>query len=204
MIVISDVHGCFDTLKRLIDKLPQNEDICFVGDLIDRGPKSAQVVQFVIDNEFDCVMGNHEELMMCAVKWADFGSTEIWHRNGGMKTELSYGGDFELEKEHIQWMENLPIIKKYENIGLVVSHSSCANYLLNGEDIEYRDDVLWGRNFYPKKTSLFNVFGHSIVEKPVMKEWWAAIDTGCFANRKLTALQYPQMKIYQQKNVEGK
>jgi serine/threonine protein phosphatase 1 len=70
MIVIGDVHGGFDTLIKLIEKLP-NDNICFVGDLIDRGPKSAQVVDFVIENNYDCVLGNHEELMIHSEKYLD-------------------------------------------------------------------------------------------------------------------------------------
>lgn len=77
MIIIGDVHGGFDTLRKLVDKLPQDENICFVGDLIDRGPKSVEVVDFVIDNGFDCVLGNHEDLMIQAEKYLDMESAQI-------------------------------------------------------------------------------------------------------------------------------
>lgn len=198
MIVIGDVHGCFDTLRKLIDKLP-DDDICFVGDLIDRGPESAKVVQFVIDNGFDCVMGNHEELMVHSVGFADLYATAIWHRNGGMSTEMSYEGDFELEKKHFNWMKNLPIVKDYAEIGLLVSHSTCANYVRHDRLPDYKDDVLWGRNSSPRKIEgYFNVFGHTPTENPIIKEWWANIDTGCVFGYKLTALRFPQMEIYQQ------
>ena len=39
LLIIGDVHGCFDTLIALIAKLPTDAKIIFVGDLIDRGPK---------------------------------------------------------------------------------------------------------------------------------------------------------------------
>jgi len=45
--LIGDVHGCYKTLCALIDRLPRGADskICFVGDLIDRGNGSFEVVQ---------------------------------------------------------------------------------------------------------------------------------------------------------------
>ncbi|AKF25467.1 hypothetical protein YH65_08835 [Sulfurovum lithotrophicum] len=45
--IIGDVHGHYDTLCTLVDRLPKNARLVFVGDLIDRGPKSRDVVRFV-------------------------------------------------------------------------------------------------------------------------------------------------------------
>lgn len=65
--VISDIHGCFDTLKRLIAKidLQKNDALFFLGDYIDKGPNPAEVLDFVIDlkKEFNVftIRGNHEE-----------------------------------------------------------------------------------------------------------------------------------------------
>ena len=54
-IVIGDVHGHYDTLLRLFDAIAPNErdGVYFIGDLIDRGPNSAQVVDFVIKNKYN-------------------------------------------------------------------------------------------------------------------------------------------------------
>jgi serine/threonine protein phosphatase 1 len=61
--VIGDVHGHYDTLIALVAKLPRDAQLIFVGDLIDRGEQSAEVVRFVRENNHLCVMGNHEDLM---------------------------------------------------------------------------------------------------------------------------------------------
>ena len=45
MYIIGDVHGCYNTLMELIAKLPKDAKLCFVGDLIDRGPNSKDVVE---------------------------------------------------------------------------------------------------------------------------------------------------------------
>ena len=60
--IIGDVHGEFDSLKALKDKLPQNANLVFVGDLVDRGKKSKEVIDFVKDNNYLCVLGNHEKI----------------------------------------------------------------------------------------------------------------------------------------------
>ncbi len=46
--VIGDVHGEYKKLRSLLVKIPKDENICFVGDLIDKGEKSAEVVNLVI------------------------------------------------------------------------------------------------------------------------------------------------------------
>jgi serine/threonine protein phosphatase 1 len=48
--VIGDVHGEYETLRTLIQKLPKNSDIVFVGDLVDRGAKSRQVIELIRKN----------------------------------------------------------------------------------------------------------------------------------------------------------
>jgi len=60
--LIGDVHGCYKTLCALIDRLPHGTDskICFVGDLIDRGEGSFEVVQLAMRRGYAAVMGNHE------------------------------------------------------------------------------------------------------------------------------------------------
>ena len=64
--IIGDVHGCYKTLLALIEQFPnkQNSKIVFVGDLVDKGKNSCEVIEFIINNKYDCVMGNHEELFL--------------------------------------------------------------------------------------------------------------------------------------------
>ena len=58
--VIGDIHGSYNTLLALIEKLPKDANIVFVGDLIDRGKYSSQVVKFIRKNRYKSVLGNHE------------------------------------------------------------------------------------------------------------------------------------------------
>lgn len=196
--IIGDVHGCFDTLMALIAKIPKEDKICFVGDLIDRGRKSRQVVEYVMSSGHDCVQGNHDYWManypIDAELWMDY-------RNGGRETMASYSNT--LDVEHIGFMASLPLYKIYDD-KLLVSHSTAARvWPFENPSPLIRSEIQWGRNAYPKKINgLYNVFGHTIQLKPLVMGHWACIDTGCCRGGPLTALRWPSMEVIQQENLE--
>ena len=120
--VIGDVHGFFDTLELLVRNLGLNEGdaVVMLGDLIDRGPASAQVVKYVREagNHFT-VRGNHEQMMIQGFDESSFFKdrnmdSRIWYHNGGDSTEASYiafYGDEEKAckeaKSDVNWMRGL-------------------------------------------------------------------------------------------------
>jgi len=204
--VIGDVHGCYKTMLALIDKIPDEHKkrICFAGDLIDRGPMSRQVVDYVIDNGHDCVAGNHEKMM---IDWTYSFSDMMWLGNGGYESIDSYKqaadpdtphmtGPIDKEKfeEHRKWMKTLPVFMEYKDVKtpdgrhLVVSHSVCHNYwkAIHGKDKERiksaKYQIVWNRNFHAlKDAGFFNVIGHTPEEtNPKIKTTYANIDTGAF------------------------
>ena len=61
-IFVGDVHGCVDELRSLIAclHLSPNDRVIMLGDLINRGPDPASVVEFVAGHDFECLLGNHE------------------------------------------------------------------------------------------------------------------------------------------------
>lgn len=154
--IIGDVHGEFDSLRILADKLPRDSKLIFVGDLVDRGRKSKEVIDFVKSNNHLCVLGNHEKMMIEYVRefkqtYPNLPSMVYYHRwihNGGKQTLLSYEvinvdkSDGKLvcleDKEKFQkllddvlWLETLPLyleLKVSKNDKpIVVSHASMAN-----------------------------------------------------------------------------
>ena len=50
--IIGDIHGCYNTLMELVDTLPKDAELIFVGDLIDRGKDSLKIIDFIKDNQF--------------------------------------------------------------------------------------------------------------------------------------------------------
>ncbi len=71
LIIIGDVHGCFDELMNLLDKCGYNKDIhtlIFVGDLVNKGPKSREVIQFAMNHNALVVRGNHDDAALKQTK----------------------------------------------------------------------------------------------------------------------------------------
>lgn len=63
-IIVGDVHGCFDELRELLDKCLYNKEtstLILVGDLVNKGPYSSEVVKFARENKILCVRGNHDD-----------------------------------------------------------------------------------------------------------------------------------------------
>jgi serine/threonine protein phosphatase 1 len=96
--VVGDVHGHFRTLESLVGQLDLGEwdAIVMLGDLIDRGPKSAHVVRYVrgTDGVFS-IRGNHEQMMIEGFDESSFFKyrsieSRAWYHNGGVATEGSY------------------------------------------------------------------------------------------------------------------
>lgn len=92
-IAIGDIHGCLAPLRRLIDRLPEDKPLIFLGDYVDRGPDSAGVLGYLqrLSRERRCLFlkGNHEDLMLNAI--ADPKAIDLWLLNGGGATLRSYG-----------------------------------------------------------------------------------------------------------------
>lgn len=101
---IADIHGCYDELMLMYEKLekeaklkPSKDTLIFLGDYVDRGPKTKQVVQQMIDWEkkyphWVFLKGNHEDLMLDALLFHGkrYQSYDLWYRQGGLETAQSY------------------------------------------------------------------------------------------------------------------
>jgi serine/threonine protein phosphatase 1 len=164
IIIIGDIHGCYFTFLALLGKIKSeypNDEIVLCGDLVDRGPSSAQIVQWVIDKNIKCVQGNHEQMMYTDMD----GTTEYpgsWGVNGGHQTVRSYKdehGDVnnELLQKHAEWMKTLPLYLEYPDIKnkdgryLVVSHASLGSTWKYRDESHskhhfFLDNVTWNRN----------------------------------------------------------
>jgi serine/threonine protein phosphatase 1 len=206
--VIGDVHGEYDKLIKLLDKLPKDTTICFTGDLIDRGKHSAKVIElFKTNPNYLCVKGNHEEMMIEAIRIKDY---RLWKQNGGENTLKSYKNEaFDLN-EHLCFLQNLPLFIHFDIPNykpLVVSHSYIHG-IWRGKEYNYStndiETILWTHmydenNFNlikEKQNNIFNIFGHTVFKEAKISQNYAAIDTGaCYDKHgKLTALHYPSMK----------
>lgn len=191
--IIGDVHGCINTLKALLKKIDTTEKIIFVGDLIDRGPGSKEVIDLIIQNKYYSVLGNHEDLMIEA-DGEKFDSRLVettWSLNGGSVVVDS--SDYNTSKDYlISYIKSLPrylIFDDELDINdrcLLVTHAASIDFFENYEyhkslqlsektdfekvEIDHyisncEELMLWNRNI-PKKSSnkYFNVFGHTPID----------------------------------------
>ena len=222
--IIGDVHGCFNTLLELIKQFPNKEksQICFVGDVIDRGLFSCDVVELIMQNDYKMVMGNHERRLL-SNKFEFLNNKVPFDRswffgNGGEATYRSYfGQSMKFKQRHVDFLGSRPVyleFKEHKNQNgehLVVSHSAVGELwglreALKREE-EFKKHLLSGRGDMTQVEGIFNVYGHTPVSEPQIYSNSANIDTGCVFNEvgfdKLSALEFPSMKIYTQRNVES-
>jgi serine/threonine protein phosphatase 1 len=112
--VITDIHGRLTELRSLLSQIPTNARLVFLGDYVDRGSQSREVVELVRSiPKAVCLRGNHED-MLCMP------DPRCWLSNGGASTVLSYKHPLtgELDREALQhdmdWFRSLPRIHEDE------------------------------------------------------------------------------------------
>ncbi|MEI7812053.1 MAG: metallophosphoesterase [Ignavibacteria bacterium] len=107
--VVGDVHGCFYTFLslyyRIITKYPNIPVYC-VGDLIDRGKHSFEVVQFFIDNNLKFTTGNHDYMLYSFVKEPDSLLAHSWVFNGNEATRQSYLNHSDAVSRHTDFIKS--------------------------------------------------------------------------------------------------
>jgi len=209
-IVIGDVHGHYYALMSLMEAIAPSQDdqIYFLGDLIDRGPHSAQVVQHVIKNNYQCLLGNHEKMLLDAVGNGKVQREElhIWLYCGGYSTLESYQNN--IPQEHINWFKSLPLYLDLQDIWLV--HAGIDPKLTIAEQTS--EQFCWIRKPFhgmtkPYFTDKLIVTGHTITfTLPGVKSGkvargmgWIDIETGAYHPKSgwLTAFDVDQEKIHQ-------
>lgn len=208
--VFGDIHGQFDGLMNLLQFInySPSDKLYFLGDLIDRGDRSADVVQWVIDNGHTCLRGNHEQ--MCLEAFASVQGSLTWKgwlMNGGAHTLSSYGKE-KLPESHLAWMEQLPLYLDLGDTWLV--HAGLNPNL--PLELQGAAEFCWIREEFHSTTEPFFedkiiITGHTITfvfpgVKPgnlVLGKGWLDIDTGGYHPKSgwLTALDLDSATVYQ-------
>ncbi len=210
-IFIGDVHGHYDGLMKLLEAIiPGSDDqVYFVGDLIDRGPKSAQVVQFVRESGYGCVLGNHEQLLLEAFPGSKVShlALQAWLQSGGQSTVASYSKP-ETLLESLNWMRTLPTHLDLGDIWL--AHAGLHPKLLVHQQTAH--EYCWIREefhstpkpYFPDKLI---ITGHTITftlpgVAPgglAQGQGWLDIDTGAYHPKSgwLTGVDMTHQQVYQ-------
>ncbi|MCI0603820.1 polynucleotide kinase-phosphatase [bacterium] len=225
--IIGDIHGCFDELAELLNRLgyqvdqtdsessyrvvhPEGRRVVFLGDLVDRGPKTPEVLRLVMDMVDSgtalCVPGNHDTKLLRKLNGKD---VRITH---GLAESLK-----QLENEPPEFIQRVSkfldrLISHYvlDDGRLVVSHAGMKADLQGRGSGRVRDFALYGETSgetdeyglpirynwasdYRGKAIV--VYGHTPVPEPEWLNGTINVDTGCVFGGKLTALRYPEKDL---------
>ncbi len=192
LFAIGDIHGCFDSLKELVEdkiQLQKNDKLILLGDYIDRGDKSKEVVDFIIElleNGYDVIplMGNHEAMLLDAYESEN--NTSKWIQNGGDKTLKSFEINTlkNIESKYIKFFKDLRYYYSFEDYLFV--HAGFNDNVVNPFTDYY--SMLWKyKESYtnPVFANKTIIHGHNPIsvskceERVLSKLDVINIDTGC-------------------------
>lgn len=214
LFVIGDIHGEMDLLEKMLEEIDgaigvvklSNPLLVFVGDLIDRGPNSADVLQrmFELTTEFPTnvvsLMGNHEQMLLDFLD-APIARHSRWMKNGGIETCESFGlkippeiGDPLLVAEALSeamgdelldWMRIRPLMHRSGNITCVHAAVDPSKSL----DKQSERVLIWGHPDFlssTRKDGQWIAHGHTVFDMPSIADHRISVDTGAYASGTLT------------------
>ncbi|MFZ3008446.1 MAG: metallophosphoesterase family protein [Phenylobacterium sp.] len=218
---VGDIHGrldAFDALLHviaqdvLVSQPSQQPMLILLGDYVDRGPASAQVIDAILRLQTEpafevrALKGNHEEALLQFRDEPGFGQT--WVEHGGSATLASYGvqppatrTDPEAwETARLAFREALPEAHKafFEGLEIMITLGDYAFVhagVRPGVPLERQveRDLLWIRAEFLQSTAKFEkiiVHGHTPMEEPqIIPGRRIGVDTGAYATGLLTAVR---------------
>lgn len=216
LYAIGDIHGRADLLDELMVLIAQDDrargimppHIVLLGDLMDRGPASRLVIEWVIDvsasgKAMHCLKGNHEELFIRAAR-GEVGVIPVFRRAGGLQTLASYGIDpaqlqamndaeivdwmlHHIPRAHVDFLDALP--DSHEVGDYLFVHAGIRPHVplaaQRSADLRWiRHEFLEHEAPHPRMV----VHGHSITDDVDERDNRIGIDTGAFRSGRLSAI----------------
>lgn len=242
--IIGDIHGCFDELAELLEKLgyqistqidsstsvkpprdktsngtrlelkcvkpPRGRKAVFLGDLVDRGPKVAEVLRLVMGMHKAgvamCVPGNHDIKLVRALRGKNVKLTHGMTESLAQLEEEST----EFKTQIAEFLEGLVSHYVLDDSKLVVAHAGMKAELQGRASGRVREFAMYGETTGETdefglpirlnwaeayRGSAMVVYGHTPVADPQWVNRTINIDTGCVFGGNLTALRYPEKEL---------
>ena len=206
ILIIGDIHGCLDMLKRLMDRVswqPDKDQLIFLGDYIDRGENPKGVVDYILaltgcSSHVKCIMGNHETMFLDYLSGRDRG---IFLMNHGWNTLESYqmnafqGGQALVPPEHMSFYQSLNPFIELRDYYLV--HAGFRPGMPVNE--QSQEDMVWIRESFIYSEYDFGkkvIFGHTPFHEPLVMDNKIGLDTGAVYGNRLTCLELPEVRFY--------
>ncbi|MBW7476968.1 serine/threonine protein phosphatase [Paenibacillus oenotherae] len=220
-LVISDIHGCYEQFQSLLNLAgyhPSSDKLILIGDYVDRGPASKEVVEevrtLVSEHGAVALRGNHDQRLVDLIRSGDSDTMDKFLAHGGQSTVISYLGldceEADVGKEmlaqartaimekyshHIDFLANLPLYD--EDAGHIYVHAGLNPAFRQWKDQPPHDFMYIKDNFYRHPTVVEKtvVFGHTkAMDIHNSAEIWfgngkIAIDGGCAYGMQLNALE---------------
>jgi protein phosphatase len=222
--LIGDIHGCFDETLVLLQKLgyqvqkndsyqvshPEGRKVIFVGDLVDRGPKTPEVLRLVMDMVTSgagfCVNGNHDDKLKRKLSGRD---VKIAHGLAESLAQLETEPQ-EFKEKVVKFLDGLISHYVFDEGKLAVAHAGIKEHYIGRGSPRIREFCMYGETTgeidefglpvrypwardYRGKTMI--VYGHTPVPEVEWLNNTINIDTGCVFGGKLTALRYPEKEL---------
>ncbi|MEK1932107.1 MAG: metallophosphoesterase family protein [Pararhizobium sp.] len=216
---VGDVHGCDDLLGRLEDLIFEDSRkragtkwLIMLGDYVDRGPKSASVLDRLTtkpraDVRRFCLAGNHEEVMLDFLRnpssdhrWLDFGGLETLYSYGLHKLPANRQAlknllQSRIPDEHVAFLESLPSMLSIP--GFCFVHAGLRDGVALAEQQDA--DLLWLRPPANAKTVATNgtiaIHGHTPVAKVEVGPARINVDTGAYMTGILSAVRLSRRSV---------
>lgn len=208
LIAIGDIHGCYAELTELLERVePAKEDqLVFLGDLVNRGPDSLRVIDLARQHRALCLLGNHELRLLNYRRtkdpeylkesdedtyaklrpedWAFLEQMPLTHSVEELQTVFVHGGFLPSEPWQNQPANVVTRIQVIDREGRPRKRADC-------EDCPAWADLWSGPPFV--------VYGHTPRSEIYKLKWSVGIDTACVMGGYLTAYILPEKRFVQVK-----
>lgn len=227
--IIGDIHGCGDELEELLAKLgyriawgyngdertvrveaPAGRRVIFLGDLVDRGPRTPDVMRIVMAmvaaGHALCILGNHDVKLL---RWLEGRKVKIAHGNGETIAQM------ELESPRFRqsvatFLEALPSQLWLDGGQLVVAHAGIRQEMVGRHTGAVREFCLYGETkegddpedpvardgwIHDYRGPVYVAYGHVPRPEAVWVGRTIGLDTACVFGGRLTALKWPEREI---------
>ena len=206
IFAVGDIHGCFEKLCELMDKIPINmeqDQLLFIGDYIDRGPGSIEVLDYLIELEqrspgIIFLKGNHEDMLQ---NYLDGSDRFTYLLNSGQQTLDAYlnnrkaSEDYPVPAAHLEFLSALRMY--YETKDYIFVHAGLREKVPLGSQKDA--DLLWIRDEFIYSDYDFGkrvIFGHTPFKEPLVQTNKIGIDTGAVYGNRLTCVQLPEVNFF--------
>ena len=197
-LVVGDVHGCLDELQDLLRKARYDDGatrLVLVGDLVNKGPKSLEVIRYCREHEIWAVRGNHDDKCLRLFDGVD-----------ELKDEYSYVRD--MSEADAAWLRNLPHTLTLPHVDTIVVHAglrpstkledqspqhmTTMRSLEGGAPSAKPGDASWASE---RDEAPLVIFGHDARRGLQLFDYAIGLDTGCCYGGELTGVFLPSKEL---------